>query len=53
MRFFAIMGIILALFLSIVYLMNTYKSGNPQWIFLVMAAGMIVLLSQNIFQKRR
>ncbi|WP_089356547.1 hypothetical protein [Ekhidna lutea] len=44
----AFAGIILALFLSVWYLMKTYKEGNPRWIFLIMAFGIAVLLSQNL-----
>ncbi|MEQ9468681.1 MAG: hypothetical protein RLN88_14830 [Ekhidna sp.] len=47
-RLLAFAGIILTLFLSMWYLMKTYEEGNPRWIFLIMALGMAVLLSQSL-----
>ncbi|MEQ9404128.1 MAG: hypothetical protein RIM99_11105 [Cyclobacteriaceae bacterium] len=48
LRFLAYAGIMLTLFLSVWYLMKTYSEGNPRWIYLVLAAGVAVLLSQSI-----
>lgn len=53
LRFIAYAGIILSLFLSVWYLMKTYNEGNPRWIYLVMAAGVAVLLSQMLGGGRR
>ncbi|MEP0986380.1 hypothetical protein [Ekhidna sp.] len=44
----AFAGIILAMVLSTWYVLKTYREGNPRWIFLVMALGIAVLLSQNL-----
>ncbi|MEO9872548.1 hypothetical protein [Ekhidna sp.] len=48
LRVLAFAGVILALFLSVWYLMKTYEEGNPRWIYLIMALGIAVLLSQNL-----
>lgn len=53
LRFFASAGILLTLFLSVWYLMKTYREGNPRWIFLILAVGIAVLLSQNLGRARR
>jgi hypothetical protein len=52
LRFFAFAGILLTMFLSVWYLMKTYREGNPRWIFLILAVGVAVLLSQNIGRTR-
>ena len=48
LRFLASAGILMTLFLSVWYLMKTYKDGNPKWVFLIMAVGVVVLLSQSL-----
>ncbi len=48
LRFLASAGILMTLFLSVWYLMKTYKDGNPKWVFLIMAMGVVVLLSQSL-----
>ncbi len=53
LRFFASGGILLAMFLSVWYLMKTYEEGNPRWIFLVIAVGIAVMLSQSLGRARR
>lgn len=47
------MGIILTLFLSIWYTIKTYNEGNPRWIYLIMAFGIAILLSQNLAKPGR
>lgn len=49
MRFIAFMGIILAMILSIWYTIKTYNEGETQWMYLIMAFGIAILLTQNIF----
>ncbi|WP_425390142.1 hypothetical protein [Ekhidna sp.] len=49
MRILAFAGILLVLFLSIWYLMKTYKEGDPQWIYLILAFGIAILLSLNLW----
>ena len=49
MRFIAFMGIILAMILSIWYTIKTYNEGDTQWMYLIMAFGIAILLTQNIF----
>ncbi|WP_436514999.1 hypothetical protein [Ekhidna sp. To15] len=44
----AFAGVVLAMVLSVWYLLKTYEEGNPRWIFLIMALGIAVLLSQNL-----
>jgi len=53
LRFLGFAGILLTLFLSVWYLMKTYREGNPRWVFLVLAMGVVVLLSQNLIRPRR
>ncbi|WP_420577053.1 hypothetical protein [Ekhidna sp.] len=48
MRMLAFAGILLALFLSVWYLVKTYNEGNPRWIYLILTFGIAVLLSQNL-----
>ena len=48
MRAIAFAGIFLVLILSIWYLMKTYREGNPQWIYLIFAFGIAILLVQSI-----
>lgn len=52
-RFLALAGILLTLFLSVWYLMKTYKENNPRWIFLILAVGVAILLIQNMGGARR
>lgn len=55
LRFIGTVGIILTLFLSVWYLMITYNEGNPQWIYLVLAFGVTILLTlmMGLGQRRR
>lgn len=53
LRLLGFAGILLTLFLSVWYLMKTYNEGNPRWIFLVMAMGVVVILSQNLIKSKR
>jgi len=48
LRIIAFAGILLALFLSIWYLMKTYNEGNPQWMYLILTFGIALLLVQNL-----
>ncbi|WP_462252808.1 hypothetical protein [Ekhidna sp.] len=49
----AFAGIVLAMALSIWYVVKTYQDGNPRWIFLIMAFGIAALLSQYLKPKGR
>ncbi|MEO9996953.1 MAG: hypothetical protein ABJI10_05030 [Ekhidna sp.] len=49
----AFAGIVLAMVLSMWYLLKTYEEGNPRWIFLIMAFGIAALLSQYLRPKGR
>ncbi len=49
----AFAGVVLAMILSVWYLLKTYEEGNPRWIFLIMALGIAVLLSQNLRPRGR
>lgn len=50
LRFLAYVGIILTFVLSIWYTIRTYNEGNVQWIYLVLAFGIAILLSQNLIR---
>lgn len=50
LRFFGFMGVILAMVLSIWYTIKTYNEGNTRWIYLIMAFGIAILLTQNLFR---
>ncbi|WP_420316718.1 hypothetical protein [Ekhidna sp.] len=48
LRVLAFVGILLALFLSIWYLMKTYEEGEPKWIYLILSFGIAILLAQSL-----
>ena len=53
LRFLAYVGIVLTLVLSVWYTIRTYKEGDTQWMYLIMAFGIAILLSQNLNRPRR
>jgi hypothetical protein len=49
-RALSYVGVLLTLFLSIWYFMKTFNEGSPKWIFMIMAFGIAILLSLNLFK---
>jgi len=49
LRAIAYVGVLVTLVLSVMYFMRTLSEGNPRWIFMIMAFGIAILLSLNLF----
>ena len=47
------LGILVALVLCVLYLIRTYQAGNPRWYFLIMAMGILMMLSYHLMSKRK
>ena len=53
LRFIAIAGGFLFLFLAVNYFMQSYREGNPKWFYVIASCAMGILLFNTIFGKRR
>lgn len=48
LRAISFVGIFIALFLCIYYVLKTHQQGETKWYFLVMAMGILMLLSYQL-----
>jgi len=49
----SLVGVVVAMILSAYYVVKTYQEGNPRWYFLVMTMGIALLLTFNLFGKKK